>query len=136
MFENTLYFILEIIGFSSLILVVKLLTSLIFKNIKLKLIIAIVLIISPIYFYVIFTHDILFGRLSFYTTVLLIFTISLFEYNILIKRLFKVYSGIKIISFILLTNLIAYGLSEIIITFYFSWVKNVNLSISWFLSKM
>lgn len=120
MFENTLYLILKIVGFSSLILGIKTLAILIFKNIKFKLIFAVVLIISPIYFYVVFTHDILFGRLSFYTIVLLIFTISLFEYNILIKRLFKVYSGIKISAFILLTNLIAYGLSEVIITFYLS----------------
>ncbi|MDT8336565.1 MAG: hypothetical protein RQ856_01905 [Candidatus Izemoplasmatales bacterium] len=120
MFETTLYFILKIIGFSILVLLVKLLISLIFKNIKPRLIIPVIFLISPLYFYVVFTHDILFGRLSFYTIVLLIFTISLFEYNILIKRLFKVCSGLKISSFILVTNLIAYGLSEVIITFYFS----------------
>ena len=119
MFEITLNMILKILGFMIFIFVVKILVSLLFKNIKIKLMIAATLLTAPIYFYVIFAHDYLLGRISFYTIILLVFTLSLFEYNIYLKRLFNICSGLKISIFVLISNLLAYGASELIITYLF-----------------
>jgi len=119
MFDITLNIILKILGFTIFVFIVKILVSFLFKNINFKLTLAATLITAPIYFYIIFVHDYLFGRLSFYTIFLLVFTLSLFEYNIYLKRLFSICSGLKISLFVLVSNVIAYGASELVITYLF-----------------
>ena len=111
--------ILKILGFTTFIFIVKMLISLLFKKVNYKLMIAATLITSPIYFYIIFAHENLFGRISFYTIFLLVFTLSLFEYNIYLKRLFIMYSGLRIALFVFVSNVLAYGVSELLITYLF-----------------
>jgi hypothetical protein len=91
---------------------------------------------SPLFFFVILANNLIFNSLSFYTIILFAITASLFEYNILIKRLYPIYSGAKVMIYIIFSNLIAYGLAIIAISNYLFWCLKVNILYSWFISNL
>ena len=118
MFDITIEFIIKLLLFIVFALIVKTLTAFLFKRISFNLVLSSTLLTAPMFFYIILSHDLLFGKLSFYTVVLLIFTLCLFEYNILIKRLFNTCTGLKIATFIIFSNILSYGIIELIYTLY------------------
>jgi len=118
MFDITIEFIIKLLMFIVFVLIVKTLTAFLFMRISFNLVLSSTLLTAPIFFYIILSHDLLFGKLSFYTVVLLIFTLCLFEYNILIKRLFNSCTGLKVATFIIFSNILSYGIIEMIYTLY------------------
>ena len=104
----------KITSITLFILILKYLISLFFKKIDILVLISSTLLTAPTYFLIIFGHELLFGRLSFYTYILLVLTVSLFEYNIMLKKLYKKLSSSKIVLFLFVSNTISYGLAELI----------------------
>ena len=96
------------------IILLKYIISLFFKKIDIIVLMSSALLTAPTYFLIIFGHQLLFGRLSFYTYILLVLTVSLFEYNIMFKRLYNKLTSSTIILFLFASNTIAYGLAELI----------------------
>ncbi|MGD9964687.1 MAG: hypothetical protein AB7E16_00670 [Candidatus Izemoplasmatales bacterium] len=114
MIFDAFLFGVEIVSFTLIILFLKYLISLFFKKIDIIVLVSSTLLTAPTYFFIIFGHELLFGRLSFYTYFLLVLTVSLFEYNIMLKRLYKRLSSSTIVLFLFASNTIAYGLAELI----------------------
>jgi hypothetical protein len=54
----------------------------------------------------------------------------------MIKRLYPIYSGGKVMLYIVFGNLISYGLSIIIINNYFFWCLKVKMLYSWYISSL
>jgi hypothetical protein len=107
-----------------------------FKSIGISLVLAATLLTSPLFFFVILANNLIFNSLSFYTIILFAITASLFEYNVLIKRLYPIYSGAKVMIYITIGNLISYGLALTVINNYLFWCLKVKMLYSWFISNL
>ncbi len=118
MLTPSLEFILRLGILITVVALIKNVFSLFYKSVNYKLVLSATLLTAPFYFYVVIAHNMLFGRISFYTVFLLVFTVSLFEYNIYIKRIYNKCSGIKLSTFIILSNIFSYTISEFIISYY------------------
>ncbi|MFA7075316.1 MAG: hypothetical protein WC152_01415 [Candidatus Izemoplasmatales bacterium] len=119
MFSNALDLVLTITTFTLLICAIKIFLYSMYKIFHFQLLLGANLVTVPLFIFVYFAYDLVIGDFAYYTIFLLIFTVSIYEFNILYKRLFDSYSVSKLIIYVLMTNIFTYALFVFLVKTYF-----------------